>query len=100
MSIDYKEQYQRLVKHAKDKNITVKEVTPRTLADYAGMNGYAAKKMGCPRVDKKEIFILKGMNYKDKYETLRHELNEIRLMAKGSEYWQAHRASLRIEDMV
>ena len=96
--MNYKEMLKRLEEKCKELGFDVKYVSERRLADYAGMNYLAAKDMGYPNCGKKEFHIAKNMSAQEKYETLKHEIIERKLMADGDSYWEAHRQALRQED--
>jgi hypothetical protein len=90
--------YSQLKKQCKSMKVKVKEVSPRTVADFAGMNDEAAKKFGFRKMKDKSIFIDKTMRSKTKYRTLKHELVEMNLMEKKKmPYWKAHRIATRKE---
>lgn len=75
----------------------IKFVTGRILKDFAGMNHLAAKELhfkGCP---KDTILIDKNMSRKDKIETVKHEMHELKLMKKGMHYFPAHKRALKAE---
>lgn len=95
--MNYKEMLKRLEAKCREMGFKVKYVGERRLADYAGMNFYAAKDMGYPNCGKKEFHIARDMSNQEKYETLKHEMIESKLMADGDSYWEAHRVALRQE---
>lgn len=67
------------------------------LADYDGMNFYAARELGFkPRPKPNEIFI--SATSRNAYQTLRHEVTEVRLMRdRHWSYWRAHMRAFRKE---
>ena len=73
-------------------NFRVQNVSAKKLKDYDGMNYYAAKKLGYPYIDKKNVIhVRKGLSEEDKVKTVRHEKLEATLMHKyGYKYWRAH----------
>lgn len=90
--------YSELRKYCKGKKIKVKEVSSRTLGDYAGFNDEAAKKLGFRKLKDKTVWIDKNLKSDTKYRTLKHELVEMNLMEKKRyPYWKAHRAATRKE---
>jgi hypothetical protein len=67
--------------------------------DYAGMNWKVAhlKGYGFPIPDD-TIYIAEAMNWQKRYETLRHELIEIKIMTHKDVYWPAHCVALEEEN--
>jgi hypothetical protein len=94
--LKYKEWLDELLEYTKGKGITVKFVNDYVTRDYVGMNPEIADAMGFAMPDD-TIYIDKNLSYKAKYHTLRHELEEMDLMSKGTKYWKAHCKSLRNE---
>lgn len=95
--------YRKLLKNKEqwcaENGFTVKYVD--TLKDYAGMNFYAAEKFGFPfPYSVNTVLIARTLPVKDKFETLNHEIDEIKHMAKGMCYWHAHARALEVEDYV
>lgn len=90
--------YSQLKKQCKSMKVKVKEVSPRVVADFAGMNDEAAKKFGFRKMKDKSIFIDRSLKSDTKYRTLKHELVEMNLMEKKRmPYWKAHRIATRSE---
>jgi hypothetical protein len=90
--------YSQLKNYCKSKKIKVKEVSSRTLSDFAGINDEVARKFGFRKMKDKSIFIDKNMKSDTKYRTLKHELVEMNLMEKKRyPYWKAHRIATRAE---
>lgn len=96
--MDYKHKYLDLEKRAEKRGITVILKPPEVMHDYAGMNWIVGKMegFGFP-IKKNEIFIARDMDWKKRYETLRHELIETKIMNEGDEYWAAHQVALKKE---
>lgn len=93
----YKRRFLRLKAMAQASGYHIRLVPKDRMKDYIGMNYYAARMMGFPFKDKMGIMIRESLSYKDKYETLRHEIDEIELMRKGDSYWVAHKKALSDE---
>ncbi len=90
--------YSQLKKECKRNKVKVKEVSSRTLSDYAGMNDEAAKKFGFRKLKDKTVWIDRNLKSDTKYRTLKHELVEMNLMEKKRmPYWKAHRIATRKE---
>lgn len=90
-------EYVNLLKICKKEGITVKLVPRSKLKDYAAMNDKAAKVLGYPRMKPKSIEIDKTLSSNTKLRTLKHELVERKLMAKGNKYWKSHKIALKKE---
>jgi hypothetical protein len=90
-------EFTELKKECEEEGLIIKEVPRESLKDFAGMNEYVAPIFGYPRVPPKTILIDKSLPSKTKLRTLKHEIVERRLMAKGMKYWPAHVVSLRAE---
>lgn len=85
-----------LIREAKNNNIKVELVESKQLRDYAGMNWLAAKSLGYP-IPENTIWIDKSLNRIVARNTLRHELEESKLMEGGKTYWEAHQTALARE---
>jgi hypothetical protein len=91
-------QYLKLLNQCKQNKVKVKLVGSRKLADYAGMNDEAAKKLGYRKLPNKTILIDRNLSVKTKKRTLKHELIEMNLMEKKHmPYWVAHKIALKRE---
>lgn len=90
----YKELYEGLKRACERHHIKVEEVMD--LKDYAGMNDVIAGQLGY-HMPKKTIYIDCNLSTQGKYETLKHEMIERKLMSKGVKYWKAHCEALRRE---
>lgn len=79
-------------RYAAQKGYQVKTMSHRTLKDYAGMNYYAAKKLGfMPLPKKDEVWVSDNLSYSDRETTIRHEAIEAEKMKGGdTSYWEAH----------
>ena len=91
-----------LTAEAKSRGYKVENKGKDVLHDYAGMNPLAAKAMGFTLPDGKPmpddvIYLDSGADKSTNVKTLRHELHEMALMAKGQPYFQAHTESLKHE---
>jgi hypothetical protein len=76
---------------SKSLHFKVKYVGRKKLRDYDGMNYYAAKKLGYPHIDKPNVVhVANDLSSYDKGLTVKHEINEARLMKLGFKYWKAH----------
>jgi len=96
MKRNYKRKLNRLVSYCRKSGIKVKFV--KSLADYAGMNDEAAKKLGYHRLPDDTILIDKRLLNKDKVDTLEHEIEEMVQMEKMRlPYWDAHLKGLKAE---
>jgi hypothetical protein len=98
-----KEKYQglfmQLVVKANDNGYKIKYVSHEQLSDYAAMHPLMAKTIGYD-MPENEIHLNTEWNdtYKDRYENLRHELEEMGEMQGGDNYWEAHNEALESED--
>jgi len=93
----YKKKFHQLVVYCHNNGMKVCLVPKDVLKDYAGMNWWAARMMSFPFPNKQTIYVAHNMTWKDRYETLRHEIDEIELMRKGMKYWPAHKKALKGE---
>lgn len=95
--MNYLSRYLNLLRKCKESGITVHLVATKVLHDYAGMNDEIARKLGFKKLPNRTILIDKNMSVKTKYETLVHEIVEMKLMEKGTKYWTAHLKALKAE---
>lgn len=95
--INYKEAYLKLKQICIGRGYKIEEVPDSKTKDYVGMNDLAAKDLGYPKMPKKTIYVDNWIDSKAKYHTLKHEMIERGLMAKGKSYWAAHKVALRRE---
>lgn len=73
----------------------------KVLYDYAGMNHYAGKAMGFPKMPKKKIYYDENYKGKELDKLLRHELWEAEDMrVNNKEYFPAHVPALEEEKKV
>lgn len=93
----YKEKFKQLLLYCHHKGYKIRLVSKDILHDYAGMNWWAARSMGFPFKNKDVIYIAKDMSWKDRYEILRYEIDEIIMMKKGMKYCPAHKKALQDE---
>lgn len=95
----YKDMLKTLLSKCKQHDIKVVFCKDKRTRDYIGMNPMAARAMGFPlRNGKRVILVDNNMSYQDKYETLKHELDEwARMQKNGGDYWEAHTRALERE---
>lgn len=98
-NIKYKRGIEILINRCKDEGIDVIFVDDNKTKDFVGMNEYAGKAFGYPIPDD-TIYIDNNLELQTRYETLKHEVDEIHKMEKGSKYWPAHLEALRKEKVV
>ena len=90
----WRSRYNRLVKEAKSIGLKVKLVPNKYTLDFIGNNPEAAKvlDMPCP---KNTIVVDEFLNWKDRAETLKHEIVEYQEMKhEGMTYGEAHSIAL------
>jgi hypothetical protein len=75
----------------------VKQVSPKKMHDYDGMNPQAAKKLGFKGIGKNEVDIRSNMKKSLKRTTIKHEIKEADEMKKGKSYWSAHQDAIKAE---
>jgi hypothetical protein len=86
-----------LLEWCKSKNIKVTFVGGKRLADYAGMNSAAAKKLGYNDIQNNELLIDITLPEDTQFKNLIHELVERELINDGDSYWTAHIKALKAE---
>ena len=93
---NYKQEYLALRKNAHKKGIKVRENWHNDI--WRGMNPKAGRSLNV-RCPKKTVLLSTSEDtYKEKAETTRHELVELKLMNKGLKYRKAHKIAMRKED--
>jgi hypothetical protein len=78
--------------------VKVKEVSPRRLRDYEGMNSESAKRLGFPWHEGHDTVLIDAtLSEHRKAQVIEHERFELLLEEKHPEmpYWQAHTAALK-----
>jgi hypothetical protein len=95
---DYESLYNELVNKANEIGYEVKMVGHDRLKDYSAMNPHFAKTIGIQMSDN-EILINEEWNkdFGTRYQTLRHELEELDDLQSGKPYWEAHNEALATE---
>lgn len=85
----------------KRKKTKVRLVSGKKMGQWAGMNSYAARRIGFKhKMKPHEIWIDRNMSKKRIRKTIRHELVERKLMRKGMGYHKAHRIATLSERKV
>jgi len=95
---EYQQRYFDLVKRARAKGLHIFLKPDSIVKDYGGMNWKVAhlKGYGFP-INEDTIYIASSLNWRKRYETLRHELIETKLMDENEMYWPAHCKALKDE---
>jgi len=93
----FMEKYHDLADRARQKGLVVEFKSDKVLKDYLGMNWLVGKQLGFPIPDHC-LYISDSASWKDKYETLVHELIEVKYMTRDDTYWPGHCRAMIMQD--